>query len=273
MSVFHTFASLGHGAVTLAPELVSKSRLRQLFAIDDDDEMVLMTADADELQPDEDGHYTLPEGHSRDRPFMVVSGAEIEHGGPLVPRTRAEYVSFMRRRAAMESAKLKLIEEVYKPLHPHIYQLSEVLLHARMICSTNARSLTRAPMQSFFVPSFLAAIRDGSPNALRALLTLEAPTGIYSLEIFTIEFCSALLEELAHFEASGLPVSRPNSMNNYGVILDHIGFTPFLSELRERYLLPLTALLFPAQGGATLDSHHGFMVWRSLARFVWDRSR
>jgi hypothetical protein len=133
------------------------------------------------------------------------------------------------------------------------------------ICSLWPRPTTESCLlQSFFDPVFLAAIRDGSDSALRALVTLEAPTGIYSFSIFTAEFASQLLEELAHFENFGLPVSRPNSMNNYGVILDDIGMRPFLAELRQRYLLPLTSLLFAQVGGASLDSHHGFMVRASL---------
>eukprot|EP01094_Clydonella_sp_ATCC50884_P016186 TRINITY_DN2692_c0_g1_i3.p1 TRINITY_DN2692_c0_g1~~TRINITY_DN2692_c0_g1_i3.p1 ORF type:complete len:155 (-),score=48.14 TRINITY_DN2692_c0_g1_i3:207-671(-) len=49
-------------------------------------------------------------------------------------------------------------------------------------------------------------------------------------------------------------------MNNYGVILDDIGFTPFLTRLRERCVLPLASLLFKHRGGASIDGHHGFVV-------------
>lgn len=61
------------------------------------------------------------------------------------------------------------------------------------------------------------------------------------------------------FENSGLPVSRPNSMNNYGVILDEIGFTPFFNQLREIYISPISEILYP-DVGKDLESHHGFIV-------------
>ena len=41
--------------------------------------------------------------------------------------------------------------------------------------------------------------------------------GIFSIPVFTKEFCSKLIEELKYFEASPLPKGRPNTMNNYGV--------------------------------------------------------
>jgi hypothetical protein len=69
-----------------------------------------------------------------------------------------------------------------------------------------------------------------------------------------------LIEEVESFENSGLPVMRPNSMNNYGLILDEIGFTPMLDELRTKYVVPFAAILYPHVGGASLDYHHGFIV-------------
>ena len=49
-------------------------------------------------------------------------------------------------------------------------------------------------------------------------------------------------------------------MNNYGVILDDIGFTPFLNEIRTRCVSPFASLLFRERGGDSLDGHHGFVV-------------
>jgi hypothetical protein len=69
-----------------------------------------------------------------------------------------------------------------------------------------------------------------------------------------------LVEEVESFENSGLPVMRPNSMNNYGLILDEIGFTPMLDQLRSQYVSPFASILYPHVGGASLDYHHGFIV-------------
>jgi hypothetical protein len=41
--------------------------------------------------------------------------------------------------------------------------------------------------------------------------------GIYSIPVFTKDFCQQLIEELKYFEASSMPKGRPNTMNNYGV--------------------------------------------------------
>lgn len=57
---------------------------------------------------------------------------------------------------------------------------------------------------------------SGTEESLMSILHLEAE-GIYSLQMFTSEFCSKLLEECEHYEKSGLPITRPNSMNNYGI--------------------------------------------------------
>ena len=50
-----------------------------------------------------------------------------------------------------------------------------------------------------------------SLSALRALVEEVSP-GIYAFDMLSPAFCATLLEELEHYEASGLPVSRPNSM-------------------------------------------------------------
>ena len=39
------------------------------------------------------------------------------------------------------------------------------------------------------------------------------------------------MEELRQYEASGLPVRRPNSMNRYGLILEDLGFSDLVDDL------------------------------------------
>ena len=48
-------------------------------------------------------------------------------------------------------------------------------------------------------------------------------------------------------------------MNNYGVVLDEIGFTPFFTQLREQFISPISEILYP-QEGRNLQGHHGFVV-------------
>ena len=47
--------------------------------------------------------------------------------------------------------------------------------------------------------------------------------GVYTFPLFSDEYCAALIAEVEHFQRSGLPVRRPNSMNNYGLIVNEIG--------------------------------------------------
>uniref|UniRef100_A0A7S4FD79 Fe2OG dioxygenase domain-containing protein n=1 Tax=Chrysotila carterae TaxID=13221 RepID=A0A7S4FD79_CHRCT len=105
---------------------------------------------------------------------------------------------------------------------------------------------------------FRDALQKGE-HALRSLLTEEVPKRVYSFEMLTPSFCKLLLDELDNYERSGLPVTRPNSMNNYGLILNQIGMKPMLDEMQRKCLLPLSKMLFPAEGSA-FDSHHSFMV-------------
>jgi len=71
-----------------------------------------------------------------------------------------------------------------------------------------------------------------------------------------------ILDEVDNFESwckqNGIEVHRPNSMNNYGVILDEIGFYDVIQDLVKKYINPLTSLLY--KHIEDLDSHHSFIV-------------
>lgn len=91
----------------------------------------------------------------------------------------------------------------------------------------------------------------------------EVSPGVFVFDFLPASFCEQLLEEMDHFEAyckkSGEKVHRPNSMNNYGAILDDFGFERCLEQLLSQVLNVLSAVCFPYIG-ATLDHHHGFLV-------------
>ena len=75
-------------------------------------------------------------------------------------------------------------------------------------------------------PPLLEAVDEvratGNATLLRQLLRQEVQagefsgSGVYSFQLMSDEFCQKFLEELDGFYASGLPIDRPNSMNNYG---------------------------------------------------------
>jgi len=102
------------------------------------------------------------------------------------------------------------------------------------------------------------AIDAGTPEALRALMREEA-WEVYSFPVFTLAFCDTYIEELYSFYASGLPARRPNSMNNYGVIVNDIGFEAMNDRFQQDFLEPISRALFPG-AGSFLGHQHTFVV-------------
>eukprot|EP01121_Diplochlamys_sp_Union-15-3_P005975 TRINITY_DN1635_c0_g3_i1.p1 TRINITY_DN1635_c0_g3~~TRINITY_DN1635_c0_g3_i1.p1 ORF type:complete len:495 (-),score=52.89 TRINITY_DN1635_c0_g3_i1:62-1546(-) len=133
--------------------------------------------------------------------------------------------------------RLKATKE-YKPLYPELFE---------------------SWRKEWFDPLFLSAIEIGTPEALKSILKQESPS-VYSFQMFNPYFCSILLEELMNYENSNLPKQRPNSMNNYGLILNDIGYEELMDELVEKYIRPLSSLLYSEWHGKTIDRHHSFMV-------------
>ncbi|XP_011926687.1 PREDICTED: 2-oxoglutarate and iron-dependent oxygenase domain-containing protein 2 isoform X3 [Cercocebus atys] len=118
-------------------------------------------------------------------------------------------------------------------------------------------SIPATSLVSSFLPSHLPSCPHPANREKR----------IYRVPVFTAPFCQALLEELEHFEQSDMPKGRPNTMNNYGVLLHELGLDePLMTPLRERFLQPLMALLYPDCGGGRLDSHRAFVVKYALGQ-------
>ncbi len=124
---------------------------------------------------------------------------------------------------------------------------------------------------NIFVPSFMQALQINTPEAFQQILHEEHP-GIYSFDILKPDFCKQLFEEIMWFEAwcakQQITIHRPNSMNNYGAILDDFGFDSFLNCLMTEYISPLSTLLFNDVGGDSLDEHHGFVVEYKMGKDV-----
>ena len=139
-------------------------------------------------------------------------------------------------------ARKEFIQKHYLPLHPHLYQFSLDL----------------------FDDNFVRAIQefDRTQNKVKLLSNLKkhTETGLYSFPFLKPTYCQQLLEELDFYVQTGLPVESPNSMNNYGLIIDHIGMSSVITQIREQFISKLSRLLYPSSGGDTLDSHHAFVV-------------
>ena len=57
-----------------------------------------------------------------------------------------------------------------------------------------------------------------------------------------------------------IPRNGPNSMNNYGVVLDDFGFSNMLQQMIQIIIQPLSMKLWKGIGEDQLDEHHGFTV-------------
>ena len=104
------------------------------------------------------------------------------------------------------------IVNLYKPLrkHPALFD-------------------AKAGWNRWIEPRLLDALEElkaGNESAVRSLLRVEvegSDASVYSFAIFTTDFCDRFIEELDNYYATGLPQPRPNSMNNYGIIVNQIG--------------------------------------------------
>lgn len=102
-----------------------------------------------------------------------------------------------------------------------------------------------------------AGVAEAADKPARYGVTEEA-AGVFSFPLLTDDACEMLIEEVEHFQETGLPARRPNSMNNYGLVLNEIGLRPTLSALQTT-IHPLALAVFPREA-ATFDGHHSFVV-------------
>lgn len=151
-----------------------------------------------------------------------------------------------RRRHICETSaeRTVAIKNMYKPLHPNVYHLQE----------------------SYLAPELMQIVEycrrsNADKEGLVELLEDVGAQRVYRFPVFEKSFCEELVKELEHFEQSSAPKGRPNTMNHYGILLNELGFDEgFITPFRERYLHPLTSLLYPDCGGRCLDSHKAFVV-------------
>lgn len=247
---------------------------------------VLLTLDGPPATPYADASYRVQLSFTDCYPARppvvrfasILYHAQVEEGGLLEPvfYERLEWATRKGRssrhvRAVVALLRTMLVEPLPggPPLHPRVRQRIELLqqrrtrvinayapLHAELF---DADALSPLSPKWFHAP-LLAALRGADPGAARALLREEC-AGVYSFELATPAFCQAFMAEMAHFEASGLPSSRPNSMNKYGVIVNEMGLEPLVDALQAQLLRPLGRLLYAhAPGCRSLDHHHAFSV-------------
>jgi len=129
--------------------------------------------------------------------------------------------------------------------------------HNALFEAADSKVLPRA----WFDAEFARVVLDGEgdADAIRAMVKEEC-TGAYSFPFVTKEFSDMVIEEAEHYQQSGLPVRRPNSMNAYGLILNEIGLEGLMDALQQQAFLPVSRALFPAEVACRFDAHHSFLV-------------
>jgi len=194
-----------------------------------------------------EGHFTYNgPAEFREENADLLSSLGDATGEKLVSVLEAES---RRRRDLVQLAvaRKRRIGAEYSRKHGDLWRLHERWLHPDFLRLTEAARVAEATGRSLD--------KFATPPAIAE--------GVYALQVFSQEFCALLCDELDHFSASGLPAGRPNSMNNAGVLLDELGFSPdFLEPLLREYLRPLSSALpaLASLGGAHLDHHKSFVV-------------
>mmetsp|Transcript_104242 Transcript_104242/g.238676 ORF Transcript_104242/g.238676 Transcript_104242/m.238676 type:complete len:484 (+) Transcript_104242:62-1513(+) len=110
----------------------------------------------------------------------------------------------------------------------------------------------------WFHPGFRQALQADTREAWQGLTTEHVPGAVFSCPIFTEEFCDMVMAEVESFSNCGLPARRPNSMNRYGLILNHIGLEGMFDRLQDEVLSKMAAHYWPEIG--PFDGHHSFIV-------------
>mmetsp|Transcript_8953 Transcript_8953/g.22406 ORF Transcript_8953/g.22406 Transcript_8953/m.22406 type:complete len:402 (-) Transcript_8953:23-1228(-) len=197
--------------------------------------------------------------------FSALKSTEADdrQGWPLVDAASAGVPWHMAETKCMRASD---IEQVYplRALHKELFDPLQIA--------------------GWFVPPLLSALsrwqasgdaRDIDIERLPGV-RLEAP-GIVSFQCLTVDICEKLLAEVDHYGCCGLPGRAPNSMNNYGLVLNEIGMRPVFTAVLRRFLSGIGARLFGDDssrvthlhgqaisthnwGGSTLDHHHTFVV-------------
>mmetsp|Transcript_71269 Transcript_71269/g.200628 ORF Transcript_71269/g.200628 Transcript_71269/m.200628 type:complete len:531 (+) Transcript_71269:157-1749(+) len=154
-------------------------------------------------------------------------------------------------RAVRSQRERNRAESEYQPITPSLFPKE---------CSLDGTGVVN--WSDVLVPELhhaLGALKAGDQAPMRAMMTEELPQLVYSFPMFSHSFCETLLGEAEHYEGSGMHIQRPNSMNNYGLILNQVGMEHWMSMLQLVVAQPISNLIFPDEG-EFLDSHHSFTV-------------
>ncbi|KAG7577702.1 Prolyl 4-hydroxylase alpha subunit [Arabidopsis thaliana x Arabidopsis arenosa] len=206
------------------------------------------------LNPNNEHRPDSYEDLQLDFPNSVYSSLEKYLPPNMLVSNRDEKIKFMtdimlrhlphgeRSRAQRHRDYRQKIISNYQPLHRELYTLVPT------VC---------------FVPSFLKAINESTEESFRNIISEPSP-GVFVFDMLQPSFCEMMLSEIDNFERwvgeTKFRIMRPNTMNKYGAVLDDFGLDTMLDKLMEGFIRPISKVFFSDVGGASLDSHHGFVV-------------
>ena len=88
----------------------------------------------------------------------------------------------------------------------------------------------------FFNPKFLEAIKNGSDEALISIFQVVT-YGVFRIPVFNEQFCDMFADEMTFLEENNYDsLKRANTMNNYGIILNKMGFSDLIDGIMEKIM-------------------------------------
>lgn len=226
-------------SIRLGTCFANKACIKMLFQLQDDP--ILVDPEGEEVPLSADGENFLVTPLQN---YVVVVEDDLDD-----PHHRVPSLSLLQ---ACTLARLDFVREHYHPLHPELFSCGQHSVFPKEWLSDEMIKIVESDFDRETV--LLIVSRESE--------SLSEIANVFSVPFFNHDFCARLIEEGENVEASGMPISRPNSMNHYGIVLDQVGMEPLLSILRETIISPLSRALFPErmERMQQLDHHHGFLV-------------
>ena len=210
----------------------------------------------------------------------ALEGLSEEDIAEILAELRAE-----RRRRETHFAEARerraFVKARYRALHPDVFTLNpEAHLDARFreLASACRRALAESSPKRNNDSTKTTVTRECA-DVIR-----QRPAGVFAFPVFSELFCRKLREECAHFERSGMPLTRPNTMNDNGLLLFELGmYEKLLDPFVRDYVAPVASALFGdgddfssettsptllekpkharrSPGATTIDHHRSFLV-------------
>ena len=209
-------------------------------------------------------HFHFSEAETRDpdafrEAIILQLGEHAASDEELVEAVLAQIEKELRRRTALDTdaaARKATCSKLWSDACAAAGRDVNLALDVRKLAPACV-ALLRAIRDGASTPADLERVRvDGRPCLERV------SSDVWAFELFDPPTCAAMGERFGAWSAACRGAKgRPNSMNRNGLLLDEAGWTSSFSDvLLARVLRPLAAVLFPGDGGGSLDNHRVFTV-------------